>query len=222
MRCRWTLLQNGIDAESFRVGSRGEVARGAVGLDPNRPVIGTVGRLEDRKGHDQLLLALRRLAAGANGRRPQGLFVGDGPLRGRLESQARELGLAGDVRFAGTVQDVRPFLAAMDVFVLPSWAEGMSNALMEAMAAARPAVATAVGGNPELVTHRTTGLLVPPGDAGAIADAAQSLLGDEEWARGLAVAAQAFVTERFGARARVAELERLYLERLALRSRRAA
>ncbi len=222
MRCRWALLQNGIDAEAFRVGPGGAAARSAVGLDPNRPAIGTVGRLEERKGHDQLLLALQRFATGVDAQRPQGLFVGDGPLRGRLEAQARELGLGDDVRFAGTVRDVRPFLAAMDVFVLPSLAEGMSNALMEAMAAARPVVATAVGGNPELIAHRRTGLLVAPGDAAGIADAVQTLLRDEGLAHELAAAAQTRVAERYGARARIAELERLYLERLALRSRRAA
>jgi glycosyltransferase involved in cell wall biosynthesis len=222
MRCRWTLLQNGIEADAFRVAPAGPAARLAVGLDPARPVVGTVGRLEDRKGQDQLLVALQRLAASMNGRAPQGIIVGDGPLRARLEGQARELGLQDTVRFTGTVGDVRPLLAAMDVFVLPSWAEGMSNALMEAMAATRPVVATAVGGNPEIVADDRTGVLVPPGDAGAIASALGALLGDAERADRLARAGREFVSERFGARARVAELERLYEERLGLRTRRAA
>ena len=222
MRCRWTLLQNGIEADAFRVAPAGPAARLAAGLDPARPVVGTVGRLEDRKGQDQLLVALQRLQASMNGRAPQGIIVGDGPLRGRLEGQARELGLQDTVRFTGTVGDVRPLLAAMDVFVLPSWAEGMSNALMEAMAATRPVVATAVGGNPEIVADDRTGVLVPPGDAGAIASALRALLGDAERADRLARAGREFVSERFGARARVAELERLYEERLGLRTRRAA
>jgi glycosyltransferase involved in cell wall biosynthesis len=222
MRCRWTLLQNGIEADAFRVAPAGPAARLAAGLDPARPVVGTVGRLEDRKGQDQLLVALQRLAASMNGRAPQGIIVGDGPLRARLEGQARELGLQDTVRFTGTVGDVRPLLAAMDVFVLPSWAEGMSNALMEAMAATRPVVATAVGGNPEIVADDRTGVLVPPGDAGAIASALGALLGDAERADRLARAGREFVSERFGARARVAELERLYEERLGLRTRRAA
>jgi glycosyltransferase involved in cell wall biosynthesis len=98
----------------------------------------------------------------------------------------------------------------------------MSNALMEAMAAARPVVATAVGGNPELVTDGRTGMLVPPRDAGAIAAAVAMLFRDPERAGRLADAGRELVTARFGARARVAELERLYVERLALRARRAA
>jgi glycosyltransferase involved in cell wall biosynthesis len=222
MRCRWTLLQNGIEADAFRVAPAGPAARLAAGLDPARPVVGTVGRLEDRKGQDQLLVALQGLQASLNGLAPQGIIVGDGPLRERLEGQARELGLQDAVRFTGTVGDVRPLLAAMDVFVLPSWAEGMSNALMEAMAATRPVVATAVGGNPEIVADDRTGVLVPPGDAGAIASALRALLGDAERADRLARAGRDFVSERFGARARVAELERLYEERLGLRTRRAA
>jgi glycosyltransferase involved in cell wall biosynthesis len=221
MRCRWRLLQNGIDAEHFHVGAPDAAARAAVGLDPARPVVGTVGRLEDRKGHEQLLGALQAMGQGG-GIRPQGLIVGDGPLREALREHARTLGVADDVRFTGTVSDVRPFLAAMDVFVLPSWAEGMSNALMEAMASARPVVATAVGGNTEVVAHEQTGVLVPPGDPGAIAAAVSGLLRDPARGARLGGAAQAFVGQRFGAPARVAELERLYEERLARRSRRAA
>jgi L-malate glycosyltransferase len=222
MRCRWVLLQNGVDTEHFRLPPADARARAAVGLDPQRPVIGTIGRLEDRKGHDQLLRAAGAMLAGANGRRPQIVIVGDGPLRERLAGQARSLGVADSVRFAGTVADVRPVLAAMDVFVLPSHAEGMSNALMEAMAAARPVVATAVGGNTEVVTDGETGLLVPPADPAALVRAVDGLLRDPERASKLGAAARQVVSRRFGARARVAELERLYEERLALRVRRAA
>jgi glycosyltransferase involved in cell wall biosynthesis len=222
MRCRWALLQNGVDTEHFRLAPPDPAARAALGLDPRRPVVGTIGRLEDRKGHDQLLRAACAMLAGGNGCRPQIVIVGDGPLREELQAQAESLGVADSVRFAGTVADVRPSLAAMDVFVLPSHAEGMSNALMEAMAAARPVVATAVGGNTEVVVDGKTGVLIPPADPTAIADAIAALLRDPARAAGLGAAAREFVTQRFGARARVAELEQLYQERLALRGRRAA
>jgi glycosyltransferase involved in cell wall biosynthesis len=222
MQCRWALLQNGVDTEHFRLAPPDPDARAALGLDPQRPVVGTIGRLEDRKGHDHLLRAAGTMLAGGNGRRPQIVIVGDGPLREKLQAQAESLGVADSVRFAGTVADVRPSLAAMDVFVLPSHAEGMSNALMEAMAAARPVVATAVGGNTEVVVDGKTGVLIPPADPAAIADAIAALLRDPARAAGLGAAAREFVTQRFGARARVAELEQLYQERLALRGRRAA
>jgi glycosyltransferase involved in cell wall biosynthesis len=110
----------------------------------------------------------------------------------------------------------------MDVFVLPSHAEGMSNALLEAMAAARPVVATAVGGTTEIVEHERTGVLIEAGAPDAIARAVGDLLHDADRGARLGAAAHAYVQDRFGARARVAELERLYQERLAARARRAA
>src|SRR5262249_30600031 len=209
MRCRWALLQNGVDTEPFRLAPPRPRARAALGLDPQRPVVGTIGRLEDRKGHDQLLRAAGTMLAAGNGRRPQIVIVGDGPLREKLQAQAQSLGVADSVRFVGTVADVRPSLAAMDVFVLPSHAEGTSNALMEAMAGARRVVARAVGGNPEVVVEGKPGVLTPPADPAAIADAIAALLRDPDRAAGLGAAAREFVTRRFGARARVAELEHL-------------
>ena len=215
MHCRWVLLQNGVDTEHFRLAPPGRSARAALGLDPERPVVGTIGRLEDRKGHDQLLQAAGAMLARGNGRRPQIVIVGDGPLRERLLQQARSLGVAESVRFIGTVADVRPALAAMDVFVLPSQAEGMSNALLEAMAAERPVVATAVGGTAEVCDGTRTGLLVPADDPGAMAHAILGLLADPARAADMAGAARCLVESRFSARAMVARLERLYAERLA-------
>src|SRR5439155_9886697 len=94
-------------------------AKRAFGFDPRRPVVGTIGRLEERKGHGLFLDAGRTLVARANGLAPQLLVVGDGPLRGALAAQAHALGLAESVRFTGALGDVRAPLAAMDVFVLP-------------------------------------------------------------------------------------------------------
>ncbi len=222
MRCRWQLLQNGVDTERFRLAPAGPDTRAAMGLDPTRPVVGTVGRLESRKGHEQFLVAGRELLKLANGVHPQLLIVGDGPLRDDLTRQARELGIGDSVHFTGGVADVRPPLAAMDVFVLPSRAEGMSNALLEAMAAARPVVVTAVGGNGEVVAGERTGVLVPLDDTHAMADRIWGLLTDRGLATRLGDAAQDFVTTQFGARAMVGQLERLYAERLAARAGRSA
>jgi glycosyltransferase involved in cell wall biosynthesis len=222
MHGRWVLHQNGVDAERFDVGPADEEAKRALGLDPGRPVVGTIGRLEGRKGQDLLLTASAELLARANGMAPQVLVVGDGPTRASLEVQARDLGVAGSVRFLGGVADVRPALRAMDVFVLPSREEGMSNAILEAMAAARPVVATAVGGNGEIIDDGRTGVLVPAGDCSAMAKAVLALLGDVEGARRVASEARRDVTARFGARASVARLERLYEERVGADGRRAA
>jgi glycosyltransferase involved in cell wall biosynthesis len=220
MRCRWTLLQNGIDVEAFRVGTATAAAKSVLGLDPARPVVGTVGRLESRKGHDVLLAAIDRL----RGRRPppQLVVVGEGPAGEDLRRQVRALGLGADVRFTGTLEDVRPVLAATDVFALPSREEGMSNALMEAMAASRPVVATDVGGNGEVLDHGRLGLLVPPDDAMALGDAIGSLLDDPSRAAAFAGAAHDVVSSRWGAQRMVTDLEQFYAERLAARGRRAA
>jgi len=220
MRCRWTLLQNGIDVDAFGVDRATPAAKVALGLASDRPVVGTVGRLEWRKGHDVLLAAAerwrtRRIA-------PQLLVVGDGPSGAELRRTASALGIAGDVHFTGTVDDVRPALAAMDVFVLPSREEGMSNALMEAMAVGRPIVATDVGGNAEVLDGGRLGVLVPSDDAMALADAVLGLLDDAERAAALGRVAHECVVEKWGARAMVSELETFYRRRLAAHGRRAA
>src|SRR5205823_7010869 len=156
----------------------------------------------------------RTLVARANGVAPQLLVVGDGPLRETLVRQAGSLGLAESVRFTGALADVRVPLAAMDVFVLPSHAEGMSNALLEAMAARRPVVATAVGGTHE-VLDGGAGVLVPPGNPGRLASEIMKLLADPARAARLGEAARRRVEQRFDARAMAQQLEALYAERLA-------
>jgi glycosyltransferase involved in cell wall biosynthesis len=217
---RWELIPSGVDPDRFTDAPRTRDAKAALGLDPDRPVVGTVGRLEERKGHDHFLNAGWRMLTMANGLRPQLLIVGDGPLRPSLERQAASLGVAESVRFTGGVADVRIPLAAMDVFVLPSHAEGMSNALLEAMAARRPVVATAVGGTSEVLDDERTGVLVPPLDPNVMAGAVLELLTDPARAKRLAEAGRARVVEHFSARAMVARLERLYADRLAAQGAR--
>jgi glycosyltransferase involved in cell wall biosynthesis len=220
---RWSVIPSGVDVDRFRGGPSGPEAKRSMGLDPQRPVIGTVGRLEARKQQGDLLRAARAMTtAGEGALAPQVLIVGDGPLRGALEAEACELKVAPAVRFAGSVTDVRLPLAAMDVFVLPSGAEGMSNALLEAMAAARPVVATAVGGSCEVIEDGRTGVLVPVGDVDRLAAEVQALLSNPGRCAFLGAAARRAVGQRFGARAMVARLEDLYAERLAARGRRAA
>ena len=146
-----------------------DAARAALQISPGAFVIGTIGRLHEQKGHRYLLDA----AAAVLRRRTDALFLiaGYGPLRATLEAQASELGIASSVRFLGYRADPAAILAALDLFVLPSLWEGMSNALLEAMAAGLPIVATSVDAAPEQIVHGESGMLVAPANADELAEA---------------------------------------------------
>ncbi|HUJ11580.1 MAG TPA: glycosyltransferase [Verrucomicrobiae bacterium] len=164
-------------------------ARQTFGLPPTGPVVATLGRFAPIKGHAHFVAACAIVAQ----RFPNVTFAlaGEGASRETLLKQTTALGLTSRIRFVGQVDDPAAFLVGLDAFVLPSLSEAMSNALMEAMAAARPIVATAVGGNVELIEHERTGLLVPPADPSALAEAICTLLGDPERGRCLGQAARA-------------------------------
>lgn len=163
---------NGVDTARFRPAAPGERLPdspfGGAGLIR----IGTVGRLQTVK--DQLNLV--RAFALARQMGPAGaalrlVIAGDGPLRAALEDEIRAAGIGDVVWLAGERGDVPAVMRALDLFVLPSRAEGISNTILEAMASALPVVATAVGGNAELVVAGATGALVPPADPAALARA---------------------------------------------------
>lgn len=174
---RVAIVPSGVAVESFR-DLDGPAARGALGIGIGAPVVAIVASLHARKGHAVLLDALARLAA--QGLEPVCLAAGTGPEGDALQDRARDLGIASRVRWLGQVADVRPLLAAADVAVMPSLAEGLGVAAIEAMAAGRPVVASAVGGLPELITDGVEGLLVPAGDATALASALTRVLADPE------------------------------------------
>lgn len=159
------------------------------------PLIGTVGRLHPVKNHALLIDALSRLRP----RHPRLSLriVGEGEMRPALESQARSLGLSESVQLPGVRDDVNRQLADMDVFVMSSHFEGMPLVLVEAMAAARPIVATDVGGIGEMVGHEKHGLLVPPDDPAAMAEALERILSDRSLAISLATAARQRAASRY-------------------------
>jgi L-malate glycosyltransferase len=135
----------------------------AIPRQPGVVRVGMIARMNDLvKNHPAFLRAAARVARELPG--AEFLLVGDGPLRPRLETMAEELGIAGKVTFAGERHDIPAILASLDVSVLISSSESLSNVILESMAAGVPVVATDVGGNPELVKDRETGILVPPGD----------------------------------------------------------
>ena len=127
------------------------------------------------------------------------MVVGDGPQREPLETLAAELGIAERVRFAGNQSDVAPWMRALDLFCLPSYAnEGVPQALMQAMACGLPVVTTPVGSIGEIVQDGETGRLVPPGDASALGAAIEALLADAPLRGRLAARARETALQRFG------------------------
>lgn len=178
-------------------------------------VVGIVARLSEEKRHGDLLRAFSQVA----GRLPQARLsvVGDGPLAGRLQRMAASLGIRERVDFAGFQEDVFPFLAEMDLFVLPSRSEGLSISIMEAMAAGLPVVASRVGGIPELVCEGETGLLVPAGRPDALAGAMLALLADPPRLRRMGEAGRRRVVDSFNPDLFIRAHERIYDELLAAR-----
>ena len=208
---RIEVVHNAIDPQWGRRDKSPEASaalRARLGIGPGKRVVLIVGRLSSEKDHGTLLEAMRRV----QGAVPDAhlAIVGDGPERPRIEETIRRLGLVGSVTLAGQVPSAEPYYGIADLCVLSSLSEGSPNALLEAMAAGAPVVATAVGGIPEMVTHGESAMLVKPGDCEAMTNAIAALLSDGELARRLAARAREIVLERHAPEARVRRLVEIY------------
>lgn len=204
-------VHNGVDLASLRSAPGLPLrVKEKMGLPPGKRVVGVVGRLEARKGHRFFLEAMRTVLAAEPD--TVGIVIGEGKEGPALAVQHESLGLGDGVRLVGYWASVAEALSVIDVFVLPSLMEGHPIALLEAMAAGKPVVATSVGGNGEAVADGVTGLLVAPGDAAALAAATLSLLRDPERAARMGQAGQAAVRERFSLEAAVRANEQIYLD----------
>ncbi len=196
------LIRNGIDVEKFASARReSTIKTGAV------RIVGTIGRLHIQKGHCFLVEAAARVIEND----PSVIFhiVGEGELQRNLEEQIRSLGLQERVKLLGPRTDVPELLAGMDVFVLPSLWEGLPLVLLEAMAAGKPIVTTAVDGVKEVITNEEA-LLVPPRDPERLADAILQVLHDPGLARRLGENAFRRVRSEFNVEAMVKQIEGLY------------
>jgi glycosyltransferase involved in cell wall biosynthesis len=182
-------------------------ARAELGLH-NEPTVLLLGRLAEEKGHALLIEALKLL----DSRWPSliAIFAGTGPLEAEVRALCKAAGVTDRVRFLGYRQDLRPVLAAADMVVLPSVSEGLPLAAVEALAAARPIVATAVGGTPEVVLNDQTGLLIPPGNPAALAEAMDRVLSDRSLALRLGTSGRTFVERHFDVRTQVERTVALY------------
>lgn len=164
-----TVIRTGVDTTRFRPLGLRHLLRSTHGFGPEDFVIGTVGRLAPEKNYPLLVDASRMLDR--RGSHTQLLIIGDGEERQALRQYIARNGLEPRVRLLGFREDIPALLNVLDVFVLSSLTEGVSAALLEAMAVGLPVVATRVGGNPEVVEDGVTGQLVPPNDASALAEA---------------------------------------------------
>jgi glycosyltransferase involved in cell wall biosynthesis len=186
-------LHHGVEVPTAQNGAAREL-RAELGIPVDAPVVGSIGGFRREKGHRDLLQAARHVLDAEPSARF--VLVGTGPLEAEVREQARRLGLDGHVAFAGYRSNAAHLIEAFDLFALSSHSEGLPVSLMEAMARGRAAVATSVGGVPELVEHGHSGWLVPPAEPEELAEAIVSLLRDvalrERLGRGALERAAAF------------------------------
>lgn len=193
--CRINVLPNGVDLDRFgKVDGDGRIKkRLELGIPPDALVVATVGSLTPIKRHDVLLAATSVLKPHVPNLIV--LIVGDGPLRQQLERESHDAGLGPVVHFLGQREDVPAILAAADLYVCASDSEGMSNAILEALASGLPVIATAVGENASIVRDQVEGIVVAPGSPPALAEALRAVALDAKWCRRLSTAARLRATE---------------------------
>ena len=206
-------IYNGVDAERFRPAAGAPLRLDGCPFDPARHfVVGTVGRMQTVKHQTLLARAFVRALAlqPALRDRLRLLMVGDGPLRAQAQTILADAGVADLAWLPGERADVPELMRSLHGFVLPSLAEGISNTILEAMASGLPVIATAVGGNAELVAHGRTGTIVPSDDTEAMAQALLRLAADPARAAAMGREGRVEVERRFSLQAMVAAYQGLY------------
>ena len=203
------------DAGNVNMGDRGTGAdsKKMLGLPEGAVLLGAVGRLVPFKGHAVLLQSMARVIANHPG--AYLIIIGDGPLRGELETQAGELGILDHVKFLGFVDEPGRYMAALDIFVLPSIKEPFGIVILEAMALGLPVVATRGGGVPDIIEDSVSGLLAEPEDAESLADAIERMLADKDLREKLARHSLQMVTADFTIKSMADKTFRVYSELLA-------
>jgi glycosyltransferase involved in cell wall biosynthesis len=207
------VIHNGLETDRYRQ-PRNSSLRQSVVAEAG-PVAVVVANFIAYKGHRYFLEAWSRVVASHP--HAVALLAGDGPERPACEAIANELGISRRVRFLGTRHDVPALLAAADLLVHPSLEEGFCNAIVEAMAAGLPVVATSVGGNPEAVVDGETGYLVPPRDAAALAEAITRVWSRADGGRAMGQAGSARARTEFDVGRMVSAYETVYANLLARR-----
>jgi glycosyltransferase involved in cell wall biosynthesis len=205
-------LPNCIDLDRVVTSLSSAAAKQRLGFGPADPLIGTVGRMEEQKGHAFLLdaFALLRKMPELEAIPLRLLVVGDGRLKSATEQRAKDIGIVGACHFPGSIKDLADISRAIDIFVMPSLWEGLSLAMLEAMAAGLPMVATDVGGARDVLGDGLRGVLVPPANACALAQAIRDLLIDAGRRGTLADSGSTHVRENYSVAALSRQLAGLY------------
>ncbi len=207
-RSRVHVVHNGLDLDEV-------TPQSALSPRAQPPVVTTIGNIRRVKGHDLLVQAAYEVSK----RHPGTQFTVAGEVLEQdyyqeLQEQVAALGLSDAFHFVGKISDLRRYLAKATIFVLPSRSEGFSNALIEAMAAGVPAIATDVGGNAEAIQNGKSGLILPPENAAALADAIERLLDNAELAECLGAGGRTAVEERFSSAAMMRNVAKIFSELL--------
>jgi len=210
---RFEVIYNGVDEGRIANADRSR-ARQSLGATDGEIVIGSVGRLVPVKNYALLLRGFSRVAGPV-----RLVLIGEGPERASLEALAATTGIAARTHLLGHREDVAELLVGLDIFVLPSFSEGMSNTVLEAMAAGVPIVASNVGGNSEIIQDGLSGLLFESENEPELTDRLVRLIGDPELRAQLGRAGQERVMREFSMGAMIRKYEALY-ERVARRERR--
>ncbi len=204
------LIHNGVNTDFFKPGSGKQIDhfKEKLGVTNTACIIGSVGRLMKVKNYAMLIKAFSMIVSKNPDTRL--VLVGDGPEKKSLQHLVQNLGIENKIIFAGTTSDVRSFLQIMDIFVLPSFSEGVSLSLLEAMAAGCPAVATAVGGNKEVINPFQNGLLVPSDNPAAMAHALENLINDQLLYQRLRENSRKTVIRKFSLKQMIYHYQQLY------------
>jgi glycosyltransferase involved in cell wall biosynthesis len=207
-RDRIVTIPNGIDVDRYPTDAGRDEVRASIGIGPTDTAVISVAKLYPQKGHLVLVDAMRGVMAARDN--VHLVLAGDGPERSAVEDTVLATGLSKRIHVLGERGDVGALLAASDVFVLASLWEGLPVALLEAMASRLPVVATAVAGSSQVIEHRVSGILVPPGDPEALARAIEEVCDHPELAERLSLAGRERVVRAFSAGAQAAAHAELY------------
>jgi len=210
------VIPNGVDTRRFSPGRDRDKNKILLGFKPQNKIIGTVGRLVPVKNQQMLIQAFATFVD----RCPDAklILVGDGPLRNELTQLASSLGITHHVHFLGRRSDVPVVLQAMDLFVLPSISEGMSNTILEAMSCGLPVVATNVGGNPEIIRDNATGRLVQSGNVEELATVLTFLFDHPDQLQEMGRSSRKHIEDNYSIQTMINNYERLYQELYLTRS----